>query len=154
WPALPTPARRHSGSRRRPPEVRKTDCFRAGEEASRPRAAVSRPDRTGTPSRRPRRTAPVRLTMPSLKSNRPRHWFGELAIPAAAGRLGAVAVGGLLACWPLACNAPGYMTGTTKANPNQREGANIDPNVQIYTDGPVGWASVNDLGQDGTTGGG
>jgi pectate lyase len=39
-------------------------------------------------------------------------------------------------------------------NPNQRPGATIDSNVQVYTDAPIGWASVNDLGQDGTTGGG
>jgi pectate lyase len=39
-------------------------------------------------------------------------------------------------------------------NMNQRPGANVDSNVQVTTTSPIGWASVNDLGQDGTTGGG
>jgi pectate lyase len=34
------------------------------------------------------------------------------------------------------------------------DGAPFDPDVAVETDGAIGWASVNDLGQDGTTGGG
>jgi pectate lyase len=92
--------------------------------------------------------------MPALISNRLGQWFGRRATSGVARRFGIVALGGLLPCLPLACNAPGYTTGNKPPNPNQRPGANVDPNVQVYTDGPVGWASVNDLGQDGTTGGG
>jgi len=38
-------------------------------------------------------------------------------------------------------------------NPNQRPDTTVSSDVQVYTDAPIGWASVNDLGQDGTNGG-
>jgi pectate lyase len=52
-----------------------------------------------------------------------------------------------------ACGAPGFTSGFTP-NPNQRDGTTISSDVVVYTDAPVGWASVSDLGVDGTTGGG
>lgn len=52
-----------------------------------------------------------------------------------------------------ACDAPGFTQGWTP-KVGQRPGAQIDENVVVYADAPVGWASVSDLGQDGTTGGG
>jgi pectate lyase len=53
----------------------------------------------------------------------------------------------------IACSAPGYVDGFTP-NPNQRDGVVVSSDVQLYTDAPIGWASVADLGLDGTTGGG
>jgi pectate lyase len=75
-------------------------------------------------------------------SYRPRSWVGGLAISWV-----------LIPLLPFACGAPGFTQGW-KPNPNQRDGANISSDVTVYTDAPIGWASVSDLGQDGTTGGG
>jgi pectate lyase len=53
-----------------------------------------------------------------------------------------------------ACGAPGY-SGGFKPNDNQREGApSVTADVEIYAAAPMGWASVDALDQNGTTGGG
>src|SRR5262245_27624718 len=71
--------------------------------------------------------------------NNPRQRFAALAVGAAVSTLG--------------CSAPGFTQGWMP-NVNQRPGVTVDSNVEIYRAAPMGWASVNDLGQDGTTGGG
>lgn len=54
----------------------------------------------------------------------------------------------------MGCNAPGY-SGGWKPNPDQRPGApETTTDVEPYAAAPLGWASVEDLGQAGTTGGG
>jgi pectate lyase len=61
---------------------------------------------------------------------------------------------GLWGLFQIACNAPGYSGGWTP-NEMQRPGAPpLTSEVEVYATSPMGWASVDDLGQNGTTGGG
>src|SRR5690349_12082489 len=59
-----------------------------------------------------------------------------------------------LALTPSACSSV-YDQGGADAGNGQRPGAPpLTPDIDVRTDGPVGWASVNALGQNGTNGGG
>ena len=51
------------------------------------------------------------------------------------------------------CGAPGFTQGFTP-HMEQRPDAVLTPDAQPYSSDPGGWASVDDLGQPGTTGGG
>jgi pectate lyase len=69
------------------------------------------------------------------------------------GRLGLLSVS-LLVLVPVACDAPGY-SGGWKPNESQRpEAPPLSGEVEVYALVPMGWASVDDLDQNGTTGGG
>jgi pectate lyase len=64
----------------------------------------------------------------------------------------------LLPCWLLAVGCSSALdAGRSDAGVKlsvRPDGPAVDRSVDVYTSAPIGWASVNDLGQDGTTGGG